>query len=286
MVADWGAAVRLNGPVNTNCPEDAIEISRDGKFLYFYFTIDVLSNLPPEDTFSQYNGTYRAERIGGPAEFSTPVFFDLGKGAGPSLNGALSFTPDGKQVYFHSTRSDNTGYQQNPPVDDFLDIYVADIFQGQPCAGKNPGSPINSIYPDGEHALHPDGTTLYFTSFRPGGAGASDIWKSTSGAAGWSQPVNLGAPINTVSNELQPAFTADGNTMYFVSDRDAALGSAIYRSTWNGTAWSAPEPVIKGLVGEPTITGDGKYLYFVHVLVDKGEVFDADIWYCEKQPAE
>ena len=93
--------------------------------------------------------------------------------------------------------------------------------------------------------------------------------------------MNLGAPINSASNDLQPAFTADGNTMYFTSDRNSSIGMAIYRSNRVGGAWTNPELVIKGIVGELSITADGKYLYFVHVLTDSNGVFDSDVWVSE-----
>ena len=68
--------------------------------------------------------------------------------------------------------------------------------------------------------------------------------------------------------------------MYFVSERDGP--SSIYRSTYNGVAWSKPEIVITGYVGEPSIVGDGSILYFVHVLVDNDGVFGSNIWYVRK----
>lgn len=283
MVADWGQPVRLPTPINTLCPEDALEISADGGTLYFFFSSDLLENQTPAEMLAPPNGTYRATRLGGPTEFGTPTFYDLGKGSDGSLDGELSFTPAGDRVYFHSLRAANTGYRANPPTDDYLDIYVADVVDGEPQAARNLGAPVNSVYPDGEHALHPDGVTLYFTSSRPGGLGNNDLWRSTWDGTAWSAPVPLGAPINTPANELQPAFTADGQVMYFTSDRDPSIGSAIYRSTFSGGAWSQPELVLRGIVGEASLTADGQTLYFVHVLTDVAGVFDADIWVVERR---
>jgi hypothetical protein len=279
VVSDWGQPVRLESPINTSCPEDAIEISRDGTTLYFLFTTDILDSLSVDEILSRPNGTYRATKIGGPGDFDMPTYYDLGKGTDGSLDGELSFSPDGSQVYFHSLRSANTGYQANPPTDDFLDIYVADIINGTPSAGVNLGAPVNSVYPDGEHALHPDSQSLYFASHRPGGSGGADLWVSTKSGGVWSNPVNLGQPVNSYANDLQPAFTTDGDTIYFMSDRNPFVGAAIYRSNRNLGSWSTPELVISGIAGEPAITADGSLLYFVHVLTDANGVFDADIWY-------
>jgi len=282
MVDDWGDPVPVGDSINNPCPQDAIEISPDGQTLYFLFMQDLFDSLTTTEIISQPNGTYAAPRIGGPGEFGTPVFFYLGKGSGGSLDGEPSFSPDGSKVYFHSLRAANTGYQQEPPQDDMLDIYVADITDGEPGAGVNLGPIVNSIYADGEHALHPDGVTLFFSSTRPGGIGNTDIWVTTRSGDIWSAPVNLGEPVNSSGADLQPAFTADGDTMYFTSDRDPEIGKAIYRSQRTGEDWSEPELVIKGIVGEASLTADGDYLYFVHVLSDANGVFDADVWYCPR----
>jgi len=98
----------------------------------------------------------------------------------------------------------------------------------------------------------------------------------------WSEPLNLGVPVNSPADDLQPAFTAAGDTVYFASSRDPQAGVAIYRSARLGASWSDPELVISGLAGEPSLTADGQYLYFVHVLSDAAGLFDADVWYCER----
>ncbi|TVQ38594.1 MAG: hypothetical protein EA384_08595, partial [Spirochaetaceae bacterium] len=159
MDAEWGVPVKLAATVNTSCLEDAIEISACGQKLYFMYTEDLLSELGGAMLLFP-NGTYVAARTGGPAEFSHPTFYELGLGVDLSLDGKISFTPDESQVYFHSNRADNLGYGQGE--DDYLDIYVAPLIDGVPGVGRNLGPPVNSVYPDGEAGLHPDGVTLYF----------------------------------------------------------------------------------------------------------------------------
>jgi len=284
MVSDWSQPVKVGAPINNLCPQDAIEISSDGHYLYYLHTEDVIDDMTPEQILADYNNTYRAERTGGPGTFGEPEYYDLAKGTAGSLDGELSFTPDGSKVYFHSNRPENTGYGNDPVYNDFLDIYVADIVDGVPGPARNLGPPVNSIYPDGEHCIHPDGVTLYFTSLRPGGTGTnnSDIYRSTLSGDTWSTPVNLGSPINSVFNDLQPTFTADGDTMYFTSERNILIGAAIYRSVKSGDNWSTPELVIQGIAGEASLTADGQLLYFVHVLTDGEGTFDADVYYCTR----
>jgi hypothetical protein len=281
VATDFGPPIKLP-TLNTACPEDAIEISRDGTRLYFYWS--PLVGAGSTELLFGTTGTYAATRVGtDPGSFADPTFYKLRQGVDGACDGELSFTPAGDRVFFHSTRAANTGYQQSPAVDDPLDIYVAPVVAGVPGVAVNLGQPVNSSSLDGEHCLSPDGSKLYLTSTRPGGLGGTDIWVSTWSGAAWGAPVNLGAPINTSGGELQPAFAADdAATMYFVSDRGGASG--IYRSTSDGATWSAPEQVLSGYVGEPSLVADGSLLYFVHVLVDATGVFGADIWYVERTP--
>ena len=300
MSAEWHEPESLGTPVNTKCLEDAIQISPCGQQLYFMYTEDLLSELGGA-MLSFPNGTYVATRTGGPAEFSHPTFYELGLGVDLSLDGKPIFTPDGSQVYFHSNRADNLG--NSPEYTDYLDMYVAPLIDGVPGVARNLGPPVNSVYPDGEAELHPDGVTLYFASLRPGpepkeyqgGPGKGNLWRSTWNGSAWSDPEFLPFPINRpASEQKQPAFvTHDGTLyMYFVSDHLVAfytgLGwirdSAIYRSTVSESGdLGVPELVIRGIVGEPSLTADGRYLYFVHVLYGAAGGFGSDIWYVRRK---
>lgn len=88
---------------------------------------------------------------------------------------------------------------------------------------------FSGMYSDLEPALSPDGLSLYFASKRPTTPASDepnyDIWvvtRSNKGAA-WSEPVNLGAPINSEHNEFYPISTRSGN-LYFTTDRPGTLG--------------------------------------------------------------
>jgi hypothetical protein len=63
---------------------------------------------------------------------------------------------------------------------------------------------------------------------RPGGPGRYDIWMSRRMAGAWSAPVPVS--FNSVANDFDPAFTADGRHVYFFSNRPGGLGrDDIYR---------------------------------------------------------
>ncbi|MEN9331794.1 MAG: hypothetical protein RLZZ94_884 [Bacteroidota bacterium] len=72
-------------------------------------------------------------------------------------------------------------------------------------------------------AVSEDGNTIYFSSNMPGGFGGMDIYVSHKTKKGWSTPVNLGAQINTLGNEVFPTLLSDG-TIYFSSDGLIGIG--------------------------------------------------------------
>lgn len=85
--------------------------------------------------------------------------------------------------------------------------------------------PLNTDGNEGAQSLSADGNWMFFTGCsRPEGMGSCDIYFSQRTATGWSRPVNIGAPVNTPFWESQPAFSADGRTLFFVSNRSGGIG--------------------------------------------------------------
>lgn len=75
-------------------------------------------------------------------------------------------------------------------------------------------------YDDCEPIFSPDGNRLYYCSTRPLQDGGNekdyDIWYVDRTAEGWSDPVNIGAPVNTEKNEFYPSISND-QSLYFTS---------------------------------------------------------------------
>ncbi|MGB0896374.1 MAG: TolB family protein [Flavobacteriaceae bacterium] len=100
-------------------------------------------------------------------------------------------------------------------------------------------------FKDLEPYLSPDGLRLYFASNRPLSKAENktkdfDIWVVTrkSSTESWSDPMNLGAPINTKHNEFYPAISNSKN-LYFTSDRPTAKGKDdIFMSEWDSGTYS------------------------------------------------
>lgn len=87
----------------------------------------------------------------------------------------------------------------------------------------------------GHPTLTQDGMRMYFSSDRPDGYGGSDLYYTTRLEDGaWSEPINLGAQINTPGDELFP-YLYDDQTLYFASNGHIGFGDLdLFTATVNG----------------------------------------------------
>jgi len=81
----------------------------------------------------------------------------------------------------------------------------------------------SETYSTGHPSLSADGTTLFFTSDKPGGFGGTDIYYSKLTGSSWGDPINAGIKINTEGNEMFPYVSSD-NKLYFASNGHIGLG--------------------------------------------------------------
>jgi Tol biopolymer transport system component len=82
---------------------------------------------------------------------------------------------------------------------------------------KIPGTDTASV---SNPAISPDGKYLVFISGQMSGFGSADLFVTKKLADGqWSYPINLGLGINSKETDFAPAFSADGTTLFFTSER-------------------------------------------------------------------
>ncbi len=107
--------------------------------------------------------------------------------------------------------------------------------------------PFSDSYMDLEPFLSIGGKRLFFVSDRPLDDSSSqkkdfDIWYvERSGPEGeWSNPKNIGEPINSDLNEFYPS-VSENNNLYFTLESPNGLGKDdIYFSRWDNGTYSAP----------------------------------------------
>ena len=114
------------------------------------------------------------------------------------------------------------------------DIYVCFLqSDGSWSEPKSLGKKINMPeYDEMTPYMASDGVTLYFSSNRPGGLGSNDIWMTKrldKTWEKWSDPVNLGSPINTADWDAFFTLDAGGEYAYLTTNLDTYGESDIVR---------------------------------------------------------
>ncbi|GAB4428291.1 MAG: hypothetical protein OHK0011_10460 [Turneriella sp.] len=146
-----------------------------------------------------------------------------------------SVSQDGRYLFFSSDRPGGRGGD---------DIWFSefDTSTGKWTAPQNAGN-INTANSEVTPAIHSDGITLYYSSNQAGGVGGYDIYFTQSVARlenpeeanmlakGWANPLNLGKPFNSEFDDEYPTVTANGQRVYFTSNRVEGRGAFdIYRA--------------------------------------------------------
>ncbi len=165
----------------------------------------------------------------------------------PSLNtpkyleSTASITPDGKTVYFASDRLGGQG-----GLDIFKTTLQANNTWSQPV---NLGTEVNSKANEDAPFIHPDQKTLFITSDGHNTMGGRDIFVTRLNNNKWTQPENMGYPVNTTTNDNYFTLIADGTRAYFSSDRKGGMGGQdIYFIDLPAESANIPLTMLKGKI--------------------------------------
>ncbi|MGM0613216.1 MAG: OmpA family protein [Bacteroidota bacterium] len=149
--------------------------------------------------------------------------------------GAMFISPDRSFLVFAAChRSDSYGG---------CDLYISYKRGEQWSKPENMGKTVNSRRWDSHPTIGSDNKTIYFVSTRSGGEGKSDIWKTTMIDEGkWSEPENLGKPVNTSKDEYYPFIHPDNNTLYFSSTGHTGMGGLdFFMAKQEDGEWQEPQ---------------------------------------------
>jgi len=131
--------------------------------------------------------------------------------------GGHAISPDGKNIVF-TLRNQSDGFGD-------CDLYLSKLQNGVWSPRQNMGPIFNGQGWDTQPAYGANGTSIYFSSNRPGGMGGSDIWIAQETSPGhWTKLINAGPGINTPNNEGSPFVHFDGRTLYFMRDGNEGMG--------------------------------------------------------------
>lgn len=177
-----------------------------------------------------------------------------------------SLSPDGRRLFFVATRP---APGTDPKVRN-MDIWYSDR------VGKGPASSwsapqhlenVNSAGKEGSPAAAKDGTLCFFSD-RGRGPNLNSIYCAELHGRKYGEPIKMGPEINSEASDTSPAFSGDGNTMVFYSNRPGGYGKGdLYVSFKRNHKWT-PAANLGAIVNtaeseyNPVISPDGKTLYF------------------------
>lgn len=123
-----------------------------------------------------------------------------------------TISPDGNYLYFVSDREGGMGGR---------DIWRLKILpDGSWSKAYNLGPPVNSEFDEDAPFLGADNRTMYFSSNGPNSMGGFDIFVTQMDEAEkWSEPENMGYPLNSYDDDIFYTTTADGLRGFYSSDK-------------------------------------------------------------------
>lgn len=205
----WGKAELMSNKINTPAHDASSSITADGQKLFIY-----------RSKKNGKTGIILQSYLNG-NEWETPVPLNENINSKDWVS-SVSITADEQQLYFTSNKKGGFGGK---------DIYVSNKMEdGTWGVAENLGADVNTPYDEESPFIHPDSKTLFFSSKGHNTMGEYDIFKTVVEGGRWSEPENMGYPLNTTNNDLHFVLSANGKNGYYTSERIDSYGkSDIYQ---------------------------------------------------------
>ncbi len=222
----WSPAKNIGAPINTEWHEATVGLSPDGQTILIYKDDNGDGNI--------YSTTLNGDVWSSPVKLNENINSKYWE---PSA----FISADGNTIYFASNRPGGFGGR---------DLYVSKRkYDGDWEQATNMGPSINTVYDEDAPFIHPDGVTLSFSSSGHNSMGGFDVFSSILSTDGvWSQPINVGFPINTTDDDIFYVISPDSKTAYLSSFREGGLGEKDnYMATFLDRK-ETPLTLMKGIV--------------------------------------
>lgn len=231
----WSSAINIGAPVNTAGNDATVSISPDGQTMFVY----------KDNTEGDGNifATYKSGN-----QWSYPTFIDSANSGvinSSAHEPSASETPDGQTLYFVSDRPGGLGG---------TDIYRVSIQDnGAWGSPTNLGPTINTKYDEEAPYIHSDDSTMFFSSKGHNTMGGYDVFIThLNNKGGFSEPQNMGYPINTPDDDIYFRLSGDGKRGYYTSIRPGGYGEKdIYEVLFTNPLPVEPVAVLVGYIKSP-----------------------------------
>ncbi len=199
----WTTPKNFNVETNTNNSLISLTLSPDGKDLYIYR--DDLGN------GNIYKSTFDGQKWSKIKKLNKNINTR-------DLETSACLSADGKTLYFASNRKGGYGS---------LDIYKSELTaDGDWGKAVNLGPTINGKFDEISPQILDDNKTLYFASQGHYNMGGYDVFISMlTDSNKWSEPLNLGYPINTTDDNSYFQPLNNGNEAYVQLAKDNGFGN-------------------------------------------------------------
>jgi tetratricopeptide (TPR) repeat protein len=211
----WTEVAPLSFLLNSPRHEAVLDFNGSGTVMYYYQGADWHNGTIMVDTFRQAE-----ERVLSSDPFAGPV--------DPAIDQAAPHFVNATTVIFASRQLGGFGG---------LDLYITTYRNGRWSTPKNLGPKINSPYDETSPFLARDDKTLFFSSNDSRRSiGGFDVFKSQylPEQDAWSEPVNMGIPINSAGDDTHFRLSNDGFSAFLTSNRKDGYGQRdIYVAYFN-----------------------------------------------------
>lgn len=205
----WDARENAGAPLNTPDNEGAHTMTADGKTLYF----TACNRRDGIGMCDIYQSTWENGNWSKSRNLGDPVNSRYSE-KHPTISA------DGRRLYFVSNRPGGKG-----SYDIWMSLKTGDGWSDP----VNLGDSVNTSDMEQSPFIHPDQQSLYFSSTGWPGMGQGDLFISRLNQGHlWSEPENLGYPINTYNDEIGLMVNATGDRAYFASDRQSGKDTDLY----------------------------------------------------------
>lgn len=236
---------------------NAYEFNPDNALLNYYIGKCIIETVHKSESVNYFDAAYKLDE-----KVADDIYFQLASSHHINADWDLAQ----KYYILYKEQLVKTVKKKNHLYDlelKLTDKHIQECLYGKEAV-KNPvrvfidnvGEPINTEYAEYGASITADNSTMFFTARKPGVTGSKpvtekdikknhqeqffyeDVYVTHKLGNKWSEPQNLGDPINTNGQEATVSISPDGQSILFYSATSEDGG--LYESELNGDEWIHP----------------------------------------------